>query len=130
MNRKRLVTSGFLLIAVSILLVACQAPVNQGMKVTSLEITPLKPTTGQKFTIKAEVKNISDNEQRYEIPLVVNLLVEDSRSFKLAPGTTKTLEFSLWKTELKTYKVSLGDRELTFEIFPPPVFEASDEPVA
>lgn len=128
MNRKRLVMLGLLSIALPIVLVACETPVNQGLEITSLEITPLKATPGERATVKVEVSNTADSERTYTMPLAVNGVAEDRTSFTLASGATKTIEFSLVRTEIKNYRVTVGNRELIFEVYqpPPPVFKLSD----
>ena len=129
MNRRRLDTLWLLgLLLAANLLPACQTTANPGLEVLSLEIIPSKVTQGEKAIVRTEIRNSSESEQTYTVPLMVNGVAEDRTSFTLASGATKIIEFSLVRSEVNNYKVKLGDRELFFEVYqpPPPIFKVSD----
>jgi hypothetical protein len=121
------IISLLVLTAISGLLQAC-AEAQPSLEVLSLDITPAKITTGEKTTIKVEIRNDNAETYAYNVPLMVNGVADDRRSITLAPGVTELIIFTLTKSQPGTYTISVGDRESTLVVEKPlpPEFQLSN----
>jgi len=119
MKRKAIGTICLLaLMAMPSLLQAC-AEAQPSFEVLSLDITPPKITTGEKTTIKVEIRNNDAKDITYNVPLMVNGVADDRKSITLAPGETELLTFTLIKSLSGTYSISVGSRESTLMVEKP-----------
>jgi hypothetical protein len=100
------------------LLQAC-AEAQPSFEVLSLHITPPKITTGDKATIKVEIRNNDAKDTTYNVPLMVNGVADDRKSVTLAPGETELLTFVLTRNHPGTYSISVGSWESTLVIEKP-----------
>ena len=126
---KKIIAIIFLLVFIAIpsFLHACQeAP--PAFEVLSLDITPPKISTGEKATIKVEIKNTSAKMDTYNVPLMVNGVADDRKSVTLAPGATELITFTLTRSHPGTYSISVGSSESTLvvEKLLPPDFHLSN----
>src|SRR4030042_5699405 len=119
MNKRTLGTICLLaLIAMPSLLQAC-AEAQPSFEVLSLKITPPKITTGDKATIKVEIRNNDAKDATYNVPLMVNGVADDRKNVTLAPGATELLTFTLTRSHPGTYNISVGSWESTLVIEKP-----------
>jgi hypothetical protein len=115
------------LVTIISLLQAC-AEVQPSFEVLSLDITPAKVITGEKATIKVEIRNDDTQAVTYNVPLIVNGVADDRKSVILAPGATELITFTLTRSQAGTYSISIGSREsiLVVEEALPPDFRLSN----
>jgi uncharacterized protein YfaS (alpha-2-macroglobulin family) len=106
------------LITIMSLLQAC-AEAQPSFEVLSLDITPAKITTGEKATIKVEIRNNDAKDATYSVPLMVNGVADDRRSVTLAPGGTELITFMLIRSHPGTYSISVGSWESTLLVEQP-----------
>ena len=128
MKRKTIGTICLLaLMAMLSFLQAC-AEAQPSFEVLSLDIMPVKITTGEKTTIKVEIRNSNSETYTYNVPLMVNGVADDRRSVTLAPEATELIIFTLSKSQPGTYRISVGDRESTLMVEKPlpPEFQLSN----
>src|SRR4030066_15634 len=119
MNKRALGTICLLaLMAMPSLLQAC-AEAQPSFEVLSLDITPPKITTGEKTTIKVEIRNNDAKDVTYTVPLMVNGVADDRRSVTLSPGEIELLTFTLTKSHPGTYSISIGTWESTLVVEQP-----------
>lgn len=109
------IISLLVLIAIAGLMQAC-AEAQPSFEVLSLDITPPKITTGEKATIKVEIRNNDAKDATHNVPLMVNGVADDRRSVTLAPGETELLTFVLTRNHPGTYSVSVGSWESTLVV--------------
>ena len=103
------------LTGISGLLQACQeAPPH--FETLSLDITPLKVTTGEKATVEVEIRNSNAKMDTYNVPLMVNGVADDRKSVTLAAGDTELVTFILAKSQAGTYRVSVENKEATLVV--------------
>jgi uncharacterized protein YfaS (alpha-2-macroglobulin family) len=122
---KKFIAIIFLLVFIAIpgFLHACQET-PPAFEVLSLDITPPQINTGEKATIKVELRNNNAKEVTYNVPLMVDGVADDRKSVTLAPGATELLTFTLTRSHPGTYSISVGSSESTLvvEKFIPPTF--------
>src|SRR4030043_249217 len=106
------------LMAIACLLQAC-AEAQPSFEVLSLYVTPPKITTGEKATIKVEIRNNDAKDAAYNVPLMVNGVADDRRSVTLSPGETELLTFVLTRNHPGTYRISMGTWESTLMVEKP-----------
>jgi len=116
------------LIAMAIFLQACAAEATSDFEVVSLDVAPAQVVPDEKVTVRAEVKNDSDEATKYNVPLMVNGVAESRRSLALAPGASETVEFSLSRSEPGAYEIAIGQRKATIlvEELVPASFKVSE----
>ncbi|OGO59085.1 MAG: hypothetical protein A2025_01000 [Chloroflexi bacterium RBG_19FT_COMBO_47_15] len=128
MNKKSIGTI-FLLVFMAIpgFLQACQEA-SPDFEVLSLDITPPKISTGEKATIKVEIRNTKAETDTYNVPLMVNGVADDRKSVTLAPDATELITFTLTRSHPGTYIISVGSSEATLvvEKLLPPEFHLSN----
>jgi hypothetical protein len=126
---KKIVAAIFLLVLIAIpgFMHACQNT-SAAFEVLSLDITPQKISTGEKATVKVEIRNNNAEDVTYNVPLMVNGVADDRRSVTLAPGETELLTFTLTRSHPGTYSISVGSSESTLvvEKFTPAGFHLSN----
>jgi hypothetical protein len=86
--------------------------------VSGLNITPTKPTIGEKVTINAILDNISEFNTTYKIALKINGLVIESRDITVPAKTRQTLNFFAIEDIPGKYAVDLSGLTGTFEVSP------------
>jgi uncharacterized protein YfaS (alpha-2-macroglobulin family) len=122
---KKIIGISFLLLfmAMPVFLQACQDKALD-FEVLSLNITPPKITTGDKATVKVEIRNNNAENTTYNVPLMVDGVADDRKSVTLAPGATELITFTLTRNHPGTYSISVGSSESTLvvEKLVPPEF--------
>jgi hypothetical protein len=103
-----------LLAMVLTVLPACKAPAE--FEVTSLDVTPTEVTAGDTVSITADVKNIGGNEGVYAATLTIDGVEVETKNVTVAPGATETINFSLAKDKAGTYKIAVGERNLSLVV--------------
>lgn len=88
-------------------------------QVLSLDIEPSQVTVGKRVTIRAQIRNNSQNVETYDVPLMVNGVAQDRKSVTLEPGTVKAVEFTFTKHTTGTYKISVGGLSAVLEVQAP-----------
>jgi len=106
------------LMAIAGLLQAC-VEAQPSFEVLSLYVTPPKITTGEKTTIKVEIRNNDAKDVTYTVPLMVNGVADDRMSITLSPGETESLIFVLTRSHPGTYSISIGTWESTLVVEQP-----------
>jgi len=126
-TKAAIIISLLFVIAVPGFLLSC-VEAHPSYEVVSLNMTPTTIATGEKTTIKVEVRNINSEADTYNIPLMVNGVADSRKSVTLAPGQTELLIFELTRSFAGIYKISVGDKEstLTVQKPSPPDFRLSD----
>ena len=103
------------LMIMSIFLQACQEATAR-FEVVSLDIVPQVVTSGEKATVRAEIKNSGTSLETYTVPLMVNGVADSRKSVTLTPGAKETIEFSLVRSKPGSYKIAIGERSSTLEV--------------
>ena len=126
-TKAAIIISLLFVIAVPGFLLSC-VEAHPSYEVVSLNMTPTTIATGEKTTIKVEVRNINSEADTYNIPLMVNGVADSRKSVTLAPGQTELLIFELTRSFAGIYKISVGNEEstLTVQKPSPPDFRLSD----
>lgn len=79
-------------------------------EVTNLTITPAVPSVaapGQDVTVSARVRNLSNSRAVYPASLWVDRSIEAVQAVVLEGGETRTVSFTLQRSEMKTYRVRM-----------------------
>lgn len=84
------------------------SPTPAAFEVISLDVTPPEVVAGETVNITAEVKNTGGSEGAYTAVLTIDGATVETKEVTLAPGTSKTVSFSLVKDKVGTYKVGIG----------------------
>jgi hypothetical protein len=71
---------------------------------------------GETVLISVDVTNMGEASGTCGVDLVINKLTEAARSTVLAAGETRTISFSVTKSESGTYTVSINGLEGTFKV--------------
>ena len=74
---------------------------------SALSITPAKMKPGDTATVSVSVTNTGDRQGNYIVVLKVNGSTEDSREVSLAGGETKSVNFSITKSQPGTYAIGI-----------------------
>jgi len=128
MNKRTIGTICLIALMASLSLLQACAEAQPGFEVLSLDITPPKISTGEKATIKVEIRNTSAKMDTYNVPLMVNGVADDRKSVTLAPDATELITFTLTRSHPGTYIISVGSSEATLvvEKLLPPEFHLSN----
>jgi len=97
---------------------------SQDFEIYELLVSSSEVETGDSVVVWVEVKNDNDEQGTSDIDLRIDDVIEDSETLSLDPGECKKLSFTIVKTQIKTYTVSVGDLSTTFE-----VIEAGEEDI-
>ncbi|MCJ7654394.1 MAG: hypothetical protein MUO97_03680, partial [Dehalococcoidia bacterium] len=98
MNKRTIGTICLLALMASLSLLQACAEAQPGFEVLSLDITPPKISTGEKATIKVEIRNSNAKMDTYNVPLMVDGVADDRKSVTLAPGATELITFTLTRS--------------------------------
>jgi uncharacterized membrane protein len=128
MKRKTIGAICLLALIASLGLLQACAEAQPSFEVLSLDITPPKITTGEKATVEVEIRNSNAKVDTYNVPLMVNGVADDRKIITLAPGATELITFTLTRSQVGTYRISVGSKETTLvvEKLLPPDFRLSD----
>jgi len=128
--KKRFQSMGYLLLLMSLplSLLGCQVSTAAGFEVLSLDVTPSKVITGEKFNVKADINNAGKSEVTCTVPVVVNGIVDDRKLIPLAPGESREVEFTLARSKAGQYDISIGNKSavVTVDEALPAAFKISD----
>ena len=114
------------LMVIPIFMQACEEAAK--FEVVSLDVHPSTVTSGEKVTVRAEIKNICKNLETYTVPLMVNGIADNRKSITLKPGATEVIEFSIARSAPGIYNIAIGERSSTFVVQKviPAAFKVSD----
>lgn len=110
-------------IIMGFVLPACGQSHNK-FEVLSFDVNPQQSFVGEAVTVKATVANINEEDDTYDIALMVNNVAENRHIITVPSGGTKEVVFSLVERKAGNYKVAIGDRNITLVVrdVPPPEF--------
>jgi hypothetical protein len=83
---------------------------------TNLYISKSNVAPGEAVQITVDMTNTGNASGNCEVALVINKLTESTKSLVLAAGETRTVNFSVTKSDSGTYKVSISGIEGTFSV--------------
>ncbi len=84
------------------------------LRVSDLNVTPTYAQSGQAVYITATVTNDGGSWGSNEMQLLINGQFEQSAPVGMAPGTSQTIDFTVYKTQAREYQVTMGDATATF----------------
>lgn len=84
--------------------------------VLSLNISPEQIQPDQQVDISINVTNKGEEAGEYQAALYINGQLEDTRAVDILPGSSQNVVFSITKTNLGTYSVSLGGQRGQFTV--------------
>jgi hypothetical protein len=87
--------------------------------VFDFDVTPSPVKMGEVATITAGIENVGEVSGSYEVQLMVNGVVEQTKEITLAGGAKKTETFSLSKGTEGNYSLQVGDRQLELRVVQP-----------
>lgn len=97
---------------------------SQDFEVSDLLVSSSEVEAGNSVVIWVDVENSNDEQGTYEIELLIDDIVEDSKTLILDPNESEIISFTIVKNQIKIYTVSVGDLSTTFE-----VIEATEEDI-
>jgi len=83
---------------------------------TNLVISKSNVAPGEAVFISVDITNTGNVSGTCPVALVINKQTESTKSLVLAAGETKTVNFSVTKSDSGTYKVSINGIEGTFSV--------------
>ncbi|MCL0060992.1 DUF916 domain-containing protein [Dehalococcoidia bacterium] len=86
---------------------------------SALAVTPDRVLVGEEATISVNVENIGNIEGTYTVTLIINDIVEATEEVTIAPGETKTVTFTVSRTEAGTYNVVIDELTGIFTVRTP-----------
>jgi hypothetical protein len=86
------------------------------LSVSSVSISPQQVNPGEEVTISINVANTGGETGSYNAILYINSVVEDSQSVSVAAGTSKTVIFTVSKSQAGVYDVSVAEQSGQFEV--------------
>lgn len=89
------------------------------ISVSSLRITPSKANIGKNINISVTVTNNGNSTGEYEVIMMINGVVEGSKTITLAAGTAQNVKFSTSKQVPGTYQVDVNGLTGSFTIETP-----------
>lgn len=78
------------------------------LEVSNVVVSPVYAQPGQQIAIYADVSNTGGAWGSESVDLVINGQFEQSQPVGLAPGTTQTIRFTVYKVQSGTYQVDVG----------------------
>jgi len=102
---------------------ACGQSPNK-FEVLSFDVEPQQIIVGEAIIVKATVANFDEEDDAYDIALMVNNVAENRHIITIPAGGTKEVVFFLVEHKAGDYKVAIGDRNTTLVVrdVPPPEF--------
>jgi len=93
-------------------------------EVLSFVVKPQQVIAGEAVTVEATVANIDEEENIYDIALMVNNVAENRDMVTIPAGETKQVVFSLVEHKSGNYKIAIGGKSTTLVVLavPPPEF--------
>jgi len=85
-------------------------------EVLSFDVKPQQVMVGEAVTVRATVANMKEEDDTYDIALMVNNVAENRDIITIPTGGTKEVVFSLVKHKTGYYKVAIGDRSMTLVV--------------
>jgi hypothetical protein len=116
MIARRFTSALLLVLLLFALSTGCASDAPAEFTVSSLQITPTEPVTGQTITISADVHNSGDREGSYSSSLMINGATIDTKDVNVAGGATETLSFSISAEMPGTYGVEMAGLTGTFTV--------------
>ncbi len=88
-------------------------------EISELVVSSSEVEVGNAVVIWVKVGNDNDEQETFEIDLLINGIVEDSETITLDPDENEIVPFNVVKNQIKTYTVSVGDLSTTFKVVEP-----------
>jgi len=77
-------------------------------QLSDLSISPSRARPGQTVEVSVQLSNIGAVENSCSVSLVINGLLEETKTVRLAPGASERVIFSVVKDVVGTYDVDVG----------------------
>jgi len=85
-------------------------------RVSDLTAKPAEVEVGNEVTISVALTNIGEGEGSYTLALMVNQVVEDTKTITLNAGDSTTVQFKVTKEEAGVYDVEIGELSSEFNV--------------
>jgi len=89
-------------------------------QVSGLQASPATVTPGQVVTISVTVENVGADPGTYTVTLKIDGTTEQTSKLSLTPGQSQTLQWTVSRTQAKTYNVDVNGLTGTFTVETPP----------
>jgi len=76
-------------------------------QISDLTVTPAEVKAGEEVTISVKVTNIGGQSGSYTVSLILNQIIEQTKTVTLASGASTTAEFKITKQTLGTYNIEV-----------------------
>ncbi|GEM_PF-7063094 len=95
-------------------------------EVVSLKVVPSQVIPGEAVTVEVEVRNTGRKAGTFDLSLLVDGAVRDTKRVSLLPGEGRTITFSLAEEEVGSHDIQVGGMHRELRIVGVPKFEFSD----
>jgi uncharacterized membrane protein len=82
--------------------------------ISDLTVDPTEAEVGKEVTISVLVSNIGEGEGSYDVVLMINQIVEETKTIVLSSGSSTTVEFKVIKEESGNYDVEISELNSEF----------------
>ena len=86
------------------------------LEVVDVSVTSLAVSPGEPVTVEANVHNASDQEAEFTVVFIVDEIPEEERVVRLPAGATRTLRFTVVRSEPGAHVVRVGTHAATFQV--------------
>jgi len=117
MKRKLLIGLASLVgLLIIIVIIALVTPAPAKFEVSNLNVSPAEAESRETVTVTVEVQNVGEQSGSYELELIINGVVEQSKSVTLDGGETTPVSFFVEKDAEGSYSVELSELTGVFEV--------------
>jgi uncharacterized membrane protein len=96
-------------------------------KASDLTVTPTEVVANTEIAISATVSNVGEVEGSYNVVLMINQVVEDSKVVTLERGASTTVQFTVSMQDSGAYTIDVAGLESEFTVKEAPPFPVSTE---
>ena len=82
--------------------------------VRNVEVNPTYAQPGQEIQVTATITNEGGSWGSDNVQMLINGYFEQEQGVGLAPGTSETISFTIYKTEAREYQINMGNATGTF----------------
>ena len=86
------------------------------MEIIDVSVTSLAVSPGEPVRVEANVHNPTDEEAEFGVALLVDEVTEEERLVRLPAGATRTLRFTVVRSEPGVHVVRVGPHAATFQV--------------